>query len=189
MDFLAQRSFQHYLSRDLEKHKAQLQRRNDREIVRLRADLRLEEFRFAWLHERRALVIAELYSRIARLHAACEATLTLQERHPSNPQLERARQEVVKQESDRARDCTKEFFEYFNGNRIYVNVREGPSTDFRFAEQLERGRRVWRLNRPESRSAVPAPHFGSRPGDRLRLALYDLRGIPLCGGSPILPLV
>jgi hypothetical protein len=55
----------HGLTRDLEKYKAELHANSDREIERLRAELKLAELehniRFSKLHEKRADVISKIY--------------------------------------------------------------------------------------------------------------------------------
>lgn len=66
--FLAKILSKHFLSMDLERFKADLRATNEKELERLRADLRIaafqQEMTFAKLHEKRALVIAELYKRL-----------------------------------------------------------------------------------------------------------------------------
>jgi hypothetical protein len=64
----------HFLSRDLERHRLNLQAASDRELERLKAEYRVLAFeaetRFARLHERRIQVLVELYQEIVNAEGA-----------------------------------------------------------------------------------------------------------------------
>ncbi|CAI4029899.1 hypothetical protein DNFV4_00319 [Nitrospira tepida] len=77
--FLAKFLSKHLLSMDLERFKADLKSINEKELERLRADLRIAAFQqettFAKLHEKRAEAIAELYAKLVDAHSAIRIAL------------------------------------------------------------------------------------------------------------------
>jgi hypothetical protein len=70
--WLARSIITHVLSKDIEKHKMNLQAESQKELVRLQSSLQLVEFehqvRFSRLHEHKVAIIAEMYSRLVGLH-------------------------------------------------------------------------------------------------------------------------
>jgi len=72
MAWLARSIITHVLSKDIEKHKINLQAESQKELVRLQSSLQLVEFehqvRFSQLHERKVTIIEEMYSRLVGLH-------------------------------------------------------------------------------------------------------------------------
>jgi hypothetical protein len=78
--FLAKALSKHFLSLDLERFKGELKATHEKELERLRADLRLAAFRqettFAKLHDKRAEVIAELYAKLATVNGAMHELLS-----------------------------------------------------------------------------------------------------------------
>jgi hypothetical protein len=77
--FLAKIFSKHLLSMDLERFKAELRANNEKELERLKADLRIAAFQqettFARLHEKRAEVIAELYRKLTEVDRATKMLL------------------------------------------------------------------------------------------------------------------
>lgn len=114
--FLAKSLSKHFLSMDLERFKSGLKATNEKELERLRADLRIAAFQhettFAKLHERRAEVISELYVKLVKVH---EATIELVLPFPAENTLERKRHETATTEA------AMEFSQYFNRHRIYFD--------------------------------------------------------------------
>jgi len=119
--------FRQVLSRDLEKFKADLSAKHDTEIERLRNDLRIaasqHQTRFTRLHEPRAEVIAGLYGRFVRAHAAFGAYLTI---------IKPGGEPDPREAMERA----DEFVQYFNENRIYFE--ESLCADLDSAEEVFR---------------------------------------------------
>jgi hypothetical protein len=78
--YLAKALSKHLLSLDLERFKGELKATHEKELERLRADLRIAAFRqettFAKLHEKRAEVIAELYAKLAAVNGAMHELLS-----------------------------------------------------------------------------------------------------------------
>lgn len=64
----------HWMTRDVETFKARLQKESDKEIEQLKSALQItaseHQIRFEQLHEKRAFVIAELYSLLVEMHDA-----------------------------------------------------------------------------------------------------------------------
>jgi hypothetical protein len=110
--WLIRKLFGIYIAKDLESFKVQLRTTHDREIERLRADLRVASFehetRFAKLHEKRVEIMAELYGRLAQLNLLMNRLV-----NPLHPLTEALEKEVG--ESGNA------FREYYLKNRIYFN--------------------------------------------------------------------
>ncbi len=77
--FLAKALTTHLFSVDLECFKAELKGSQEKELERLRSDLRMAAFqretRFAKLHEKQLEVIAELYRRLCSAHSAMSTLL------------------------------------------------------------------------------------------------------------------
>ena len=94
----------------------QLQTTHDREIERLRADLRIESFehetRFAKLHEKRAEVIAELYRMLVAADRAMIALLSPMQFAQGPSEMERQAE---------AGKCCDGFNRFFLENQIYLD--------------------------------------------------------------------
>jgi hypothetical protein len=77
MAWLARSIITHVLSKDIEKHKINLQAESQKELVRLQSSLQLVEFEhqvlFSQLHERKVNIIGEMYSRLVGLHRSASA--------------------------------------------------------------------------------------------------------------------
>lgn len=111
--FLAKIFSKHLLSMDLERFKADLKATNEKELERLRADLRIAAFQqettFAKLHEKRAEVIAELYSRLDAVHKAVESLLSpVMSSLPNHEKREAA-----------AAEAGKQLIDYYTTHQIY----------------------------------------------------------------------
>lgn len=113
--FLAKILSKHLLSMDLERFKAELKATNEKELERLRADLRITAFQqettFAKLHGKRAEVIAELYARLVAVHGAMQVML-----YP----IMHGKEEVEERHRKEAEDATAVFLEYFSAHQIYL---------------------------------------------------------------------
>ena len=109
--------FGHLLSRDMERFKAQLQAQYDMEVERLRNDLNKAAFehqtRFVKLHEDRASIIKELYRKLHKAHGAFEDLLApVKALGPGG----------IKEIIETASKYGREFFDYFQENRIYLDA-------------------------------------------------------------------
>lgn len=117
LGFIARSTFLHFLSHDLESHKAKLAADNALALEQFRAQLRKEAFQHEQLHERRFAVLDELYGRLYETHIAFNEILApfLVGGEPLGIKL---RQEnAVKEADEKARD----FFHYFNSKRVYFD--------------------------------------------------------------------
>jgi len=114
--FLGRSIILRWLSKDLEKYKAELQAANDRELERLRTDLKLATFehetRFAELHKERAKVIVELYRRLMQIQYSLNSLAEEKEIPIFEP-------EEVKDKEEIARESLIEFGKYFVDHRLY----------------------------------------------------------------------
>lgn len=112
--FLAKILSKHLLSMDLERFKADLKANNEKELERLRADLRIAAFQqettFARLHEKRAEVIAELYSKLVAVHGSMSNLLNPLELDGGTGRKEREK---------KAADAGNDFAIYYNTHQIY----------------------------------------------------------------------
>jgi len=74
LGFIARSIIERWINKDLENHKARLEAARVIDLERLRADLTIagheRETAFAWLHQERAKVIAELYRRLVQAETA-----------------------------------------------------------------------------------------------------------------------
>lgn len=113
--FLGRSIILRWLSRDLEKYKAELQATNDRELERLRTDLKLATFehetRFAELHKERAKVIAELYGRLVQTQYSLDSLAKEKEIPIFEP-------EKVEEKEKIALKSLREFWKYFDDHRL-----------------------------------------------------------------------
>jgi hypothetical protein len=114
--FVAKSVFNHFLSKDIEKYRIELQATSERELERLRADLDKTAFehqtRFANLHAKRAEVIAELYNRLVQ----AERDVNLM----ASP-FEFSGEPSHEEKFTKAHSSGKSLFEYFECNRIYFS--------------------------------------------------------------------
>lgn len=113
--FLAKILSKHLLSMDLEHFKAQLKADNETALERLKADLRIAAFQqettFAKLHEKRAEVIAELYTKLTTVHGAMQKLLSPVELDRGAGRQQRERE---------ASDAAVAFSQYINIHQIYL---------------------------------------------------------------------
>jgi hypothetical protein len=113
--FLAKILSKHLLSMDLERFKAELRANNEKELERLKADLRIAAFQqettFAKLHEKRAEIIAELYAKLVAVHTATKLLVS-----PIELDGGAGRQ----QRNQEAMDAAREFSRYYAAHQIYL---------------------------------------------------------------------
>jgi 7-cyano-7-deazaguanine synthase in queuosine biosynthesis len=116
MAWLVRSVINHFLSKDLEKFKLNLQRESQQELMRLQSSLQLVELehqiRFSKLHERRAEIIAELYTRAVGLYRAASAFVKLYQ------SLDEAKN---KENIKSLWNAADKFRNYFDEHRIYFN--------------------------------------------------------------------
>jgi hypothetical protein len=116
MAWLVRSAINHFLSKDLEKFKLNLQRETQQELMRLQSSLQLvaleHQIRFSKLHERRAQIIAELYSRVVELYRAASTFVRLYQ------SLDEAKNRENIKSLWTAAD---KFINYFDKHRIYFN--------------------------------------------------------------------
>ncbi len=108
--FLVKAIISHRLSREAEEFKVQLESRSAVEVERLKASLQLvateHQIQFAKLHEKRALVIAELYSRLVATHRTARVFILGDVHDPER--------------SAKAREEVLELYWFIELNRIYL---------------------------------------------------------------------
>ena len=106
----------HLLSKDLEIFKLKLQEESQQELIRLQSSVQLvqleHQVRFTKLHERRAEIIAELYSKVVELHRATSDFVRF---YQSVDGLKN------KEHIKSLWSATDEFRNYFEKHRIYFN--------------------------------------------------------------------
>lgn len=140
--YLGKRISEHLFSRDLEKFKAELQMHNNVEIERLRSDLRVaafsKEVRLLKLHEKRAEVIAELYSKLSDTHRVLLSLV--------NP-VQFSGEASFEQKAAEADRSAAEFKRYFNEKRIYFEKSLCDEIG-RFIQTLEESSRKFSYARP-----------------------------------------
>lgn len=132
--FVVKRLIQSWLDKGVERYKQELKSHNDAEIERLRSELRVSAFErettFAKLHERRAEVIAEIYKRLARKHAAFSDYLS--------PIQVGSKEEHGKRVKE-AKEMGNDFISYFNENQIFLDTKLCAEID----KLLAVFRRIW----------------------------------------------
>jgi hypothetical protein len=115
--FLAKALTNHLFSIDLERFKTALKGSHEKEIERLRSDLRMvafeREIRFVKLHEKRLDIIAELYRRLSAANIAMSKLVS---------PMQFGGKEAEKQNHDRAADACQQFRDYYLQHRIYFDV-------------------------------------------------------------------
>lgn len=111
--FIGRSVFLHFLSHDLESHKAKLAADNALALEKFKAELRSASFEREQLHLERLRIIAELYERLSLAHIAFQGFLRF-------PQFG-GREEHLKQIRE-ATDKAKAFFTYFAGKRVYFDA-------------------------------------------------------------------
>jgi hypothetical protein len=159
LGFLARSVINHYLSKDIEMFKSQLKASADLAQAELKSSLKLiateHEIRFKSLHEKRALVLGELYAQMAEA-----VKLTRSFVSPLELIGEKSKQEQYRETMQKILD----FYWYFDKHRIYLaqnqcdlidafveKLRE-PSIDFSSyldvpefdKEIMKEKRKVWR---------------------------------------------
>lgn len=106
----------HYLSKDIEAYKTQLRAASTKELEHLKTELQIQAQRhqitFNTLHEKRALIIAELYDKVNELSAMAYAFggATL---------LGGKRTKIDRAES--TYEACRSFYSYFQKNKIYFS--------------------------------------------------------------------
>ena len=108
--WLAKKVIVHFLDKDIEAYKVKLQADTERELEAFKTELRLTEFRSTRLHEERARIIAELYSRLVKL-------ANIADRFLADMKL------GLKPEAtaEKAYPIEREFHQYFQLHRIYFS--------------------------------------------------------------------
>lgn len=118
--FLSRSIIERWLSRNLEKYKADLQAANARELEKLRTDLRLAayeyEIRFAELHKQQAKVIAEFYELLV---AAEERIRLMGSILVSEDEASLSLEEIVQKRAETAHKEINVLIKYYNKNRLY----------------------------------------------------------------------
>jgi hypothetical protein len=114
LGFVARSIIQRWIDKDLASHKAKLQAANDKELEKLRTELRLaafrHELRFTKLHEKRLEVVAGLYEKLVDLDRAYWPETQFNLEKPS-----------LKETVNAINEAGWEFWEYFDKHRIYFS--------------------------------------------------------------------
>lgn len=113
LGFIARSAFVHFLSHDLESHKAKLAADNALALEKFKAELRSASFEREQLHSERLRIIAELYERLSLAHIAFQGFLRLIQFGGREEHLKRIQE---------ATDKAKAFFTYFAGKRVYFDA-------------------------------------------------------------------
>lgn len=111
--FVVRSLFLHFLSHDLEAHKAKLTGENALALERFKAELSAAAFAREKLHEKRLQVIAELYERLATADAAFRGFLA---------PLQLGGKEEHRKQVIEALGKVSDFLNYFDGKRIYFDA-------------------------------------------------------------------
>lgn len=112
--YLAKSLLSTWLSKDIEKFKADLVREKDKEIERLKAEISLKSFisqkRFSNIYEKRASILAELYAKMLNAHSSISQFLSpfRFEGQPDNKEL-----------ATTAYNSLREFTNYYLVNALY----------------------------------------------------------------------
>ncbi len=142
LGFIARSVFLHFLSQDLETHRAGLAADNASALEQFKAQLRTaafeHEIRFSRLYEKKLEVLGELYRRMARAEAAFDDyTRPLQ---PGGEEQHRERGKL-------AAKVGNEFLEYLNEHDVYLD----GSLARQFRDIWETFHRAWAEFIPEPR--------------------------------------
>jgi len=113
--FMLKSIINHYLSKDVEKYKCDLKHESDLKIEEFRVSLKMTAFehevRFSRLHDKRALVIAEMYEKlVGAINAVGDFA------SPAEFEGEPDKQEKWKVASGKY----LEFYQYFNKRKIFL---------------------------------------------------------------------
>jgi hypothetical protein len=107
----------HFLDRDVEEYKSQLATESAREIENLKTQLQLtakeHEVRFSKLHEKRAEIIADLYSKLSRAHRESNILMFRIEQKEDEASLKTA--------ADFAYKASISASGFFEGNQLYLS--------------------------------------------------------------------
>jgi hypothetical protein len=112
LGFIARNVFVHFLSHDLESHKAKVAADNALALEQFKAQLGKAAFEYERLHERRFVVLERLYGRLCDAHLAFVEILA-----PFLVGDTVEHENRVKVADEKARM----FFRYFNSKRIYFD--------------------------------------------------------------------
>lgn len=116
MAWLMRSIINHFLSKDLANFKLNLQKESQQELLRLQSSLQLvqleHQVRFAKLHENRAEIIAETYSKLVKLQKTTSDFVHMYQRVNDSKNKENIKQ---------LWDAADDFKEYFEKHRIYFN--------------------------------------------------------------------
>jgi len=113
LGFIARSAFLHFLSHDLETHKAKLTADNALVLERFKAELHATAFKYERLHEERLRIFAELYRLLADADKAYRDFL--------RPIQVGGRQEHRQAMLDGLKKA-QDFLSYFEGKRIYFDI-------------------------------------------------------------------
>jgi hypothetical protein len=104
-----------WLTRETELFKIRVQKDANEEVERLRNSLHMlateHQVRFSRLHEKRAVVIEEVYKRLSELHSQAESFVVTSENNPSPQQ---------KEEYERIRRILYEYSSYVDQHQIFL---------------------------------------------------------------------
>jgi hypothetical protein len=130
LGYLGRSIIERWISRDLEKYKAELQVTNARELEKLRADLRLTAFeyeiRFAKLHEKQAEVIAKFYELLV---IANEQIYEMGSITVSDEESSLSFKEIVQTRTNRAFEAFDALIKFYNRNRLYFEEQTRTKID------------------------------------------------------------
>lgn len=115
LGWLAKSLVERHLAKDTEKFKSQLAAETNSTIERLKHELQLvtveHQIRFSKLHEKRAEVIAELYSRLVEAYWASQNFVAI---------VEWSGEPSKEEKYVTAMNKTAEYFQFFDKHRIYL---------------------------------------------------------------------
>jgi hypothetical protein len=113
LGFIARSAFLHFLSHDLETHKAKLAADNALALEQFKAQLRAAAFERERLHEERLRLIAALYEKLATAYSDFQGFLA---------PLQFGGREDHRKRVQAAIGKAADFFEYFEGRRIFFDT-------------------------------------------------------------------
>jgi hypothetical protein len=113
--WLARTVMVHWLDGRLDAHKVAIERQNEVELERLKAQLQVaaaaQEAKFTRLHERQAEVISEVFARLERMHLAFRRWVA----------ITRPIDASIKNQAREASDAYNKFVDYYYENAIWLD--------------------------------------------------------------------
>jgi hypothetical protein len=152
--WLARTIVTHFLSKDVEKYKQQLQDAHARAIEQLRNDLKMQalehEVRFRKMHERQAEIISEVYAGLRELHHACHSFVNPFD-SVGEPDKEGKHKIVV--------ETSRKFYDKFDPARLYLPPDISAQIDSFFEELAKITNDFARGLRDEKRGGESVDHW------------------------------